>query len=302
MTTRRNSAILFADVAGSSRLYKTVGDDRAQEIVNAILGGLSAITGDHGGRVIKTIGDEIMASFDTAEAAVRAAIAMQRDRRTSDPPLPARIGTHYGPTLVRDRDVFGEAVNDAAHLVRIARGGQIVTSGDTVRALPPELEARTTRFDRVPLKGSREPTLIYLVGWQEDEHAPSPAARSTEMIPAHTATTQVRSEPARLELHYDDRWISIGEADLPFVVGRDPEIAALPVRSSVASRDHFHIDYRRGKFVLKDNSTNGTWVHLDGQRDPVYLRREETPLTGAGTVSIGRAIREDDPHLIRFRV
>lgn len=298
MTTRQTSAILFADVAGSSRLYKSMGDDQAEQVINTIVGEMSAISEEHGGRIIKTIGDEIMASFGTAEAAVRAAIAIQLKRRDSSPRMEARIGTHYGPTLVRDQDVFGEAVNDAAALVRIARGGQIVTSGDTIDQLPEELKARATRFDRIPLKGSREPTIIYLVYW-ETERRP---AGSTEVVPTIVEHRESTAKPARIEIQYQDRWISIGTEDLPFIVGRDPDMATLPVRSSVASREHFHVDYRRGKFVLKDNSTNGTWVHLEGQDKPIYLRREEAPLTGGGTISIGRAISEDDPHLIRFRL
>lgn len=305
MTPRQSAAILFADVAGSSRLYKSLGDDRAQAMIGAIVMEMAEATRAHGGEVIKTIGDEIMASFETAESAVRAAIAIQQRRRDATPRVDARIGTHYGPTLVHDRDIFGEAVNDAAHLVSIARGGQIVTSSDTVEALPDELKARATRFDRVRLKGAREVSVIYLVDWEREDGEPQPGTRSprgaTEVISAHLDPRPSVMAVARLELHYRDQALSVGVEDLPFIVGRDPAIATLPVLSSVASRDHFHIDYRRGKFVLKDNSTNGTWVRLDGQQAAIYLRREEAPLTGPGTISIGRAIQDDDPHLIRFR-
>lgn len=304
MTTRHTAAILFADVAGSSRLYKCVGDDQAQEVINSIVVEMSAITREHRGIVIKTIGDEIMASFSQAEEAIRAAIAIQQRRGISMPRMQARIGAHYGPVLVRDRDVYGEAVNDAAHLVSIARGGQIITSAATVEKLPDDLETRAVRFDRIPLKGSRDPSIIYLVNWEKTGSEPSAdelaTGYATQVFAAFT-DIQPAAPPARLEIHYQGRRISIGQEDLPFVVGRDPN-AKLPVLSSVASRDHFRIDYRRGKFVLKDNSTNGTWVQLEGQDEPMYLRREEAPLTGGGTIAIGRAISADDPHLIRFQI
>jgi adenylate cyclase len=300
MTKRQTAAILFADVAGSSRLYKSLGDDRAEAMINAVVTEMSEVTVAHGGTVIKTIGDEVMASFETAEAAVRAAVAIQQRRRESEPRIEARLGTHYGPTLVRNGDVFGEAVNDAAYLVRIARAGQIITSADTVLELPEELKARAYPFDRVPMKGAREPTMIYLVSWEELVDGDAIPVFSTQVLAAIT-DADAGTGPTLLEIEYQGRRLSVGPEDLPFIVGRDPTVATLAVRTEVASRDHFHIDYRRGKFVLQDNSTNGTWVQLDGQEAPVYLRREETPLTGGGTIAVGRAISEGDPHLIRFR-
>jgi adenylate cyclase len=301
--TQRTAAILFADVAGSSRLYKTLDDARAEQIINAIVVEMSELTREHGGAVIKTIGDEVMSGFLTAEAAVRTAIAIHRSRRGSSPRIDVHIGIHYGPTVVRDGDVYGEAVNDAAHLVRIARGGQIVTTADVVNALPEELKDRAVRFDRVPLKGSREPTVIYLVSWDEPEGGPQATGGfQTQLIPALTNLEAPVVATARLELTYQDQQVTIGADDPPTVVGRDPDMATLPVRSLVASREHFRIEYRRGKFVLADNSTNGTWVQLDGQADPIYLRREELPLTDSGTIGIGRPPTEDDPHLIRFRL
>jgi adenylate cyclase len=299
----RTAAILFADVAGSSRLYKSLDDARAEGIINAVVVEMSALTREHGGAVIKTIGDEIMAGFVTAEAAVRAAVAIHRTRRNSSPRINVHIGIHYGETVVRDGDVYGEAVNDAAHLVRIARAGQIVTTGAVVDGLPADLKNQAVRFDRVPLKGSREPTILYLVNWHESSAEAQVTGRyQTQLIPALLNLEPPAVATARLEVTYQDRQISLGPEDPPLVVGRDPEMVTLLVRSLVASRDHFRIEYRRGKFVLTDHSTNGTWVQLEGQGEPIYLRREELPLTEAGIIGFGRPATEDDSHLIRFRL
>jgi adenylate cyclase len=299
----RTAAILFADVAGSSRLYKSLDDARAEGIISAVVDEMSALTKKHDGAVIKTIGDEIMAGFDTAEAAVRAAMAIHRARRVSSPQIDVHIGIHYGQTVVRNGDVYGEAVNDAAHLVRIARAGQIVTTSAVVDALPADLKNQAVRFDRVPLKGSREPTVLYLVNWEESPaEAQVTGGFQTQLVPAQLKLDPPAAATAWLEVTYQDRQISMGPEDPPLIVGRDPKVATLPVRSLVASRDHFRIEYRRGKFVLTDNSTNGTWVQLEGQGEPIYLRREELPLTEAGMIGIGRPATEDDPHLIRFRL
>jgi adenylate cyclase len=301
--THRTAAILFADVAGSSRLYKSLGDARAEELINAVIVEMSALTREAGGAVIKTIGDEIMAGFLTAEAAVRAAMAIHRARRGSSPRLDVHIGIHYGETVVRDGDVYGEAVNDAAHLVRIARAGQVVTTAAVVDELPDELKDRAVRFDRVPLKGSREATVIYLLHWEEETDEPQATGGfRTQLIPALLDLDTPAVATARLEVTYQEQLVSIGPDDPPNIVGRDPDVATLPVRSLVASREHFRIQFRRGKFVLTDNSTNGTWVHLEGQADPIYLRREELPLTDSGSIGIGRPASDDDPHQIRFRL
>ncbi|HEY9035676.1 MAG TPA: adenylate/guanylate cyclase domain-containing protein [Pseudomonadales bacterium] len=290
-----HSAIVFADIAGSSRLYKEQGDDRARELIAAALDEMSAVATRHHGRVIKTIGDEIMVQFSSATDAIEATINIQRLRHKSQPRLQARIGVHFGPTISQAGDVFGEAVNDAAALVRIAKGGQIITSTETVRELSDRLKAQARRFDRVKLKGADESTVIYVMDWEQE----TTAAEATQVMSAINDDTQTIPPGGLLELIYRDKRTGISPNHTPFIVGRDHGIAHLQILSTVASRDHFRIEYRRGKFILADNSTNGTWVQLEGH-EPAYLRREELPLTGPGIISVGQAIDLENPHLIRF--
>jgi len=289
------SAILFADIAGSSRLYKEAGDDQARALIAAALDEMTTIVGQQKGRIIKTIGDEIMAQFPSATNAIDAAIQIQRLRHKSQPRLLARIGVHFGQTIEQGGDVFGEAVNDAAALVRIAKGGQIITSSDTVRTLGDRLKSQARRFDKIKLKGADESTVIYVIDWEHE----TTATEATQVMSAINDDTLTIPPGSLLELHYQNKRASITPNQTPFIVGRDHGIAHLQVLSTVASRDHFRIEYRRGKFVLADNSTNGTWVQLEGQ-EPIYLRREEVPLTGPGVISVGQAMDPENPHLIRF--
>ena len=134
-----DKAILFADVSGSTRLYETLGDTQALAAIENCLGILKKLTVEHKGRVIKTIGDEIMAAFPDANTAVHVATEMQL-AITAEPPIgnakvAIRIGFHFGPVLenVSDGDVFGDTVNTAARMAGIAKGGQIITSGVTVK-------------------------------------------------------------------------------------------------------------------------------------------------------------------------
>ncbi len=73
----------------------------------------------------------------------------------------------------------------------------------------------------------------------------------------------------------------------------------LLINSSFASRAHAVIEYHRGKFVLKDQSTNGTYIGDESGRE-IYLRREELPLTGRGIISLGTSIASNPDHLIEY--
>ncbi len=83
------------------------------------------------------------------------------------------------------------------------------------------------------------------------------------------------------------------------MLGRD-ERCTIPVDSNFASRVHAKIEFRRGKFVLIDQSTNGTNIRTD-TKDDFYIRREEIPLFGAGYIALGEAVSEDNPNIITYK-
>ena len=137
----RLATVLFADVSGSTKLYETAGDDAALEAISACLDAARKATESAGGRVIKTIGDEVMSVFPSPDAAANAAAEMQ-GRIEQLPPvagtkLGMHIGFHHGPVLQRDDDVFGDTVNLASRLASQAKKGEIITSTDTAGLLGP---------------------------------------------------------------------------------------------------------------------------------------------------------------------
>ncbi|MDQ7017096.1 MAG: FHA domain-containing protein, partial [Gammaproteobacteria bacterium] len=73
----------------------------------------------------------------------------------------------------------------------------------------------------------------------------------------------------------------------------------LVIKGNAISRLHAFIEYHNGKFILRDESTNGTYVKMNGGRT-VYLRREELPLLGSGVISLGAPVREPDHRLLYF--
>ncbi|MEO8161623.1 MAG: adenylate/guanylate cyclase domain-containing protein, partial [Arenimonas sp.] len=116
MSQSRPQTILFADVAGSTRLFETKGDVEARRLTSMVLDALSIVCNQYGGRVIKTIGDEIMCTFPGALNGILAACDMQRrmgrDIDFVRDSLAVRIGLHHGDALEEDDgDVYGDAVN-----------------------------------------------------------------------------------------------------------------------------------------------------------------------------------------------
>ncbi len=129
----RNLAVLFADVAGSTRLYEQLGDAKALSAIGECLALVRDASNGHGGRLIKTIGDEAMVVFPTADQAVIAAAEIQlrmvelvRERNLR---LALRIGVHCGSAIEVEGDVFGDSVNVAARMVGLAKSGQVILSG-----------------------------------------------------------------------------------------------------------------------------------------------------------------------------
>jgi len=137
-------AILFADVVGSTRLFDVMGDIRARDMVSICIDVMRTATEQHHGTVIKTIGDEIMATFPTADDALNAAGQMQKqigahsELKVDGQPVSIRIGCHYGPVVLEARDVFGASVHTANRMTSQAKAGQIITTAATVERLSPE--------------------------------------------------------------------------------------------------------------------------------------------------------------------
>ena len=119
-------AILFADLSGSTSLYEKLGDQRALVAVESVLTEMRKSIALHQGRVIKTIGDEIMAVLPSADAAMQAACDMQIRIAAIAPidnvRLAIRAGFHYGPAIEEGGDFFGDAVNTAARMTGFAKG------------------------------------------------------------------------------------------------------------------------------------------------------------------------------------
>lgn len=293
MAENVNVSVLFADVCGSTRLYESLGDHRAQQVIGECVAFMLQVVEQHGGVLVKTIGDEIMVRFDDPNAAIRAACEIQEENESprlyAGQHISLRVGLHHGPAILDEGDVFGDAVNIAARMAGIAKATQIITTGETIALLEPDLADMAREFDRTTVKGKSVETRICEILWEADDV-------TTMNMPSGS---RPKSEHSSLLLRYAGQELHINAAGRPVItLGRGTQ-ADMVIHAPLASRVHCRFEFRRGKFVVVDQSTNGTFVRTaDG--DSVYLRREELLLWGSGSIGLGEDVTETNQHLVHF--
>lgn len=288
MSSLRAVCLVFADVSGSTQLYEKLGDSQALATIDTCIGCMARATALNRGRVVKTIGDEVMAVFDSAAQGMQAASDMQQRIDELPPPAPGvklaiRVGLHFGQALLENNDVFGDTVNVAARMAGFAKAGQIITTAETVALLPGLLQQSCREIDTLAVKGKAENVAICEVLWQESAELTmmsprlAPLALPAQQITLRHGTTALILDSARLTA-------SLGRDLASDIVIRDPR----------ASRSHARVERRRDKFVLVDMSSNGTFVTFRGEAEFV-LKREETILRGSGRIVFGHAWSGSEP-------
>jgi class 3 adenylate cyclase len=285
-------AILFADVSGSTKLYETLGNTRAETLIAQALEVLSQATVRHTGTVVKKIGDELMCTFPSAGDAADAAKDMQRSLKQaiamgtiSYESLSIRIGFHFGPVIPKAGDVFGDAVNVAARVVAQAKKRQILTTKETVSEMPAESES--LRFiDRAAVKGKKEVLELFEVIWD------------FENLTIVQNIFEEKPKAARLTVAFGNSTVELNHERQALHIGRGVENDFV-VPEPLASRSHARIEFRRDRFVLVDQSINGTFVAIAGKKE-VLLRRDEIVLTGTGLISLGKSTTVQPEMCLQF--
>jgi len=288
----RNLAVLFADVSSSTKMYESLGNADAQATIERCLAIARRACEECGGRIVKTIGDEVMAAFLAADSAAQAAMQIQLrvsvQRTSRGAPITMHVGFDFGPAIENAGDVFGDSVNVAARLTEFAGSGQIFTSAQTAERLSPALKKRTRDQDAQTLRGKEHDIRVYELIWQDSEEELT--MMSPRLAPA--------SAPAKVKLRHGTRDIELGSGKSMVTMGRDQQNDVV-IADRKASRLHGKIERRRDKFVLIDHSSNGTYVTVEGEGE-IVLRREELVLRGRGRMSFGHAYADDPSEFLAF--
>jgi adenylate cyclase len=287
-------AVLFADICGSTALYERLGDTLARQLIAKCIKLMTSKVTAHQGTLIKTIGDEIMCTFPSTEAAMHAACAMQHaleNERSDDMHrMHIRIGFHYGDVICESNDVYGDTVNVAARVASVTRANQIMATLAAINMLPPDLREKTRPIFRAEFKGKQEQFEIFQITWEDDD-----------MLRTRIGTPKFRTpqeHTLELGLRYRDQSFKINEQNKSLLIGRE-EVCDICVQNTFASRQHARIELRFGKFIITDQSTNGTFIRFsDGS--VIRLTREDTLLRGSGSISLGQPYSDNPGDLIEF--
>ncbi len=294
---QQNFAVMFADVVGSTRLYEKLGDNTASQLIVAALLQVSGIISRHKGITVKTIGDEIMCRFDTADQAIQCACdiheTMQHKPGHKGIVLNFRIGLHWGGAILQnDGDIFGDAVNIASRMAAFAKSQQIITTDQTLQQLSDEgLVSRCRELDQLPIKGKSVPVSVIEVIWQPND---------ATFMSTYTLDQPILLNDVTLTLEYQGIKTQLDADSEAFSFGRDQTCDQV-IPSHLVSRVHARIEHRRGKFVLIDESTNGTYLQA-GDAQPVFLRRDEMTLQGQGMISFGEKPDAESQFIVRYKL
>jgi class 3 adenylate cyclase len=200
-----SSAILFSDLTGSTALYTTVGDAAAFRLVDDHFDVLRASLDPHGGTVVKTMGDAIMAAFPDPIAAIRAATECLRAFDAFKKKVPhgdligLKLGVFSGPCYVVTAngaiDYFGQTVNCAARVQHLATSGELILEQSLFEVLPAADREKLSRIEDLTttVKGVDKPLELVRTKLSADAQT---ARASSPPAPAEHAnkTTKLEQE------------------------------------------------------------------------------------------------------------
>lgn len=196
---RRSVTIMFTDIAGSTAFFEKFGDVAGLAMVHRCNYLLQKVVEEHHGRVLKNIGDAIMAMFEICTEGVEAAIDMQCRLATAnllhpkDDSVRIRIGLHYGSGIVKSNDVFGDVVNTASRVESVAGPERIVISDSLYRELPQD-KYDVVLLGQFQLKGKSCERELFEVRWNK---ALTATVAQTHMLA--TARAEPLNEPVKLQ-------------------------------------------------------------------------------------------------------
>lgn len=292
--------ILFADVAGSVKVYDTLGDTQAHGKIVKCLQLMTSMVEQNHGQVVEIIGDEIMCAFKEPDSAFEAACNIQnalgQDQQSY---LGARVGFHCGKTGMQNGHPFGDTVNVGARMVELAKAGQAIMSEQVYARLSPFNKLRSRYFDQVYIKGKQQPYSVYQAIWDQND--------STLMMTQKPVSTvqERRRQIKALSLRYLEMEKVLTEANSEFLLGRGKQ-CGLTVGSKAASRVHATISFLGKKLVIVDRSTNGTYIRIPtGKRSidglDLFFHHEEWRGDCDGVISLGEPATDQNQNLIHFK-
>lgn len=299
------TTVVFTDLIGSTSVFELLGNAKATQAVTQLTRWISEVFASHGGRVVKTLGDGVLAVFPSASQAVDAVVEMQRaqqKRLAQQSPvirMPIRVGVSTGEVEIVDGDCYGDAVNVASRLNDLCAAHEIWISSNELDYVDRVDGVRFRLLGPITVRGRAEPCTVYRVEWQ-DEDSSEFLTRQAEVDPRELAA-QGDVLGGQIELSRQDQTKTFKSFEMPVHIGRIRH-SAFVVNDPRVSRTHARIEWRNGSIMLVDVSSYGSWVRFAGAGTDVLLRREECVLHGEGEIALGASFADPTVPIVKFRV
>lgn len=296
-----HTTVVFTDLMGSTAVYEALGNVKATQAVTRLTRTIRDHFEAHGGRVIKTLGDGVLAVFPAARSAIDAVVDVQRShqkqlvQQAPDERMPIRIGVATGEVELVDGDCYGDAVNVASRLNDLCGPHEIWVSSPELNHADHSGGIMFRLLGPINVRGRVEPCTVYQVEWQED--APS------EILTMHADFDPLHADAlgGEIELSRLNQKKSFKSFELPIHIGRIRD-SQFVVNDPRVSRTHARIEWRRGSIVLIDVSSYGSWVRFEGGGSDLLLRREECVLHGRGEIALGASFADGNAPTVSFSI
>ena len=299
------TTVMFADLMGSTGVFETIGSARASRVVTGLTQWIGDLVVAHHGRVVKTLGDGVLAVFPHAPDAISSVVDIQRSHQkriassSAGTRMPIRIGVARGDVEFVDGDCYGDAVNVASRLSDLSGPHQIWANN---LSLEKSVETDGVRFrplGPITIRGRVEPCQVFQVEWHVDVSSDFLTMQAT-LAPADE---QLERDllGGEIELNWLDQRKRFRSHQLPIHIGRVSQ-AEFVVNDPRVSRTHARIDWRNGSILLVDVSTYGSWVRFSGGGADLLLRREECVLHGKGEIALGASFSDLSVPTVMFSV
>ena len=292
-------SILFAELSGNARLHEKLGNSEALRAVDRCQRRVQRVVEACSGRIVKSVGDQLIAVFSLADEAFHAAIEMQQ--RIADLPpvsgvkLAIRVSFVHGSVREEKGGVVGTAVDLAAQLAGIAKPGQILTDIDSRGALSPALQPATRDLGATAGGKSGTTRIFELVA------ADLPAVPSVNLVTENSPEPRSsRPQGPCLRLRYGGKNHTLDDAMPVIRMGRGANNDVI-VNDGRASRNHARIERRGEQIVVIDTSTNGTYVTLQGQPE-LSLRQADCAIHGKGVICFAASATDAQADCAEFEV
>lgn len=299
------TTVVFADLMGSTAVFETIGNARASQVVTQLTQWIGEICVAHAGRVVKTLGDGVLAVFPHAPDAIAAVVEMQRGHQkriasaTTSTRMPIRVGVARGEVEFVDGDCYGDAVNVASRLSDLSGPHQIWANSSSLEDASEGDGVRFRPLGPITIRGRAEPCSVFQVEWHENLSSDFLTMQAT--LDSQQDVMEKDLLGGEIELVWLDVRKRFRSFQLPIHIGRVSQ-AEFVVNDPRVSRAHARVDWRNGSILLVDVSTYGSWVRFSGGGADLLLRREECVLHGKGEIALGASFSDVSVPTVMFSV